>query len=145
MEIPRGQERVGTTMSFSDYWENKILDHIFGKAAYAAPAHIYVAASLADPGDSGNELAEPANGNYARVKTDPADWNAAIDGQIENAAAFVFPTPTADWGVITHVALFDAATGGNFLAGGQLPTVQNIYFGGAPLEISAGGLAVTLD
>ncbi len=132
-------------MSFSDYWESKILDHIFGKAAYTAPTHIYVAASLADPGDSGTGLVEPPGGNYARVETDPADWTAATDGQIENTAAFVFPTPTADWGVITHVALFDAATGGNFLARGQLPTVQNIYFGGAPLEVSAGGLAISLD
>ncbi|NLH41306.1 MAG: hypothetical protein GX448_05655 [Planctomycetes bacterium] len=132
-------------MSFSDYWENKILDHIFGKAAYTAPTHIYVAASTADPGESGSGLSEPAGGNYARVETDPADWTAAADGQIENAAAITFPTPTADWGAITHVALFDAATGGHFLARGQLPTVQNIYSGGGPLELSAGGLAVTLD
>jgi len=132
-------------MSFSDYWENTILDHIFGKAAYTAPAHIYVAASLADPGESGTGLTEPSDGNYIRVETDPADWSTAVDGQIENAAAIVFSTPTADWGVITHVALFDAATDGNFLARGELPTVQNIYFGGAPLELSAGGLAVTLD
>jgi len=132
-------------MSFSDYWENTILDHIFGKATYTAPTHVYVAASLADPGESGTGLTEPSGGNYARVETDPADWSIAVDGQIENAAAIVFPTPTADWGVITHVALFDAATDGNFLARGELPTVQNIYFGGAPLELSAGGLAVTLD
>jgi len=145
MEVPRGQEWIGIAMSFSDYWENKILDHIFGKAAYAAPAHIYVAASTADPGESGSGLAEPSSGNYARVETDPADWTTATDGQIENAAAITFPTPTADWGAITHVALFDAATGGNFLARGQLPTVQNTYSGGAPLELSAGGLAVMLD
>lgn len=132
-------------MSFSDYWEDKILDHIFGKAAYTAPAHIYVAASLADPGESGTELAEPSGGSYTRVETDPVDWSAAAEGQIENTATIVFPTPTADWGVITHIALFDAATGGNFLARGQLPTVQNIYYGGAPLEVSASGLAVTLD
>jgi len=132
-------------MSFSDYLEDTILDHIFGKAAYTAPAHIYVAASLADPGESGTGLAEPSGGNYARVETDPADWSTAVDGQIENTSAIVFTTPTADWGVITHVALFDAATDGNFLARGELPTVQNIYFGGAPLELSAGGLAVTLD
>lgn len=34
--------------SFSNYWENKILNHIFGKSGYTPPA-IYVGLSIADP------------------------------------------------------------------------------------------------
>lgn len=132
-------------MSFSDYWENKILDHIFGKAVYTAPAHIYVALSMADPGESGSGLQEPSGGNYGRVETDPADWSTAADGAIENAAAILFPTPTADWGAMTHAALYDAATGGNFLACGELPSVLNVYATSPAPELAAGDLVVTLD
>ncbi len=145
MEVPRGQEWIGIAMSFSDYWENRILDHIFGKAAYTAPSHIYVALSRADPGELGSGVQEPSSGNYSRVETDPADWSAAAAGAIENAAAITFPTPTADWGGMTHAALYDAATGGNLLACGELPSVLNVYATSPAPELAAGKLVVTLD
>ena len=44
--------------SFSNYWENKILNHIFGKSSYTPPA-IYVGLSTADPLDNASGLAEP--------------------------------------------------------------------------------------
>jgi len=49
---------------FSNYWENKILDHIFGKGSYAPPT-IYVGLSTADPTDDGSGLAEPSGNAYS--------------------------------------------------------------------------------
>ena len=38
--------------SFSNYWENELLDHLFGKGSYTPPT-IYVGLSTTDPGDDG--------------------------------------------------------------------------------------------
>ena len=104
---------------FSDYWENKILDNIFGKGSYTPPV-IYVALSTADPIDDGSELAEPSNNGYARVQTSASDWNVAKSGSLDNAGDINFGQATENWGTITHFALFDSATGGNMLAHGAL-------------------------
>ena len=40
-------------MSFSNYLETEILDHVFGGAAYTAPSTLYVALYTATPNDAG--------------------------------------------------------------------------------------------
>ena len=107
-------------MSFANYWENEILDHIFDKGSYNAPANIYIGLSPADPGDDGSGLSEPSGGSYARVSTSPSDWNAASAGVITNASRVTFATSTAVWGTVTHICLFDALSGGNLLGSGVL-------------------------
>lgn len=104
---------------FTDYWENEILDHIFGNGSYAPPT-IYVGLSTADPLDDSSGLAEPAGNGYARVQTSASDWNAASGGSVANVNDIAFAQATGSWGTITHFALFDAADGGNMLAHGAL-------------------------
>jgi len=130
-------------MSFADFWENEILDHIFGKGSYTPPT-IYVGLSTADPGEDGSGLSEPSGGNYARVATAAADWNAAAAGVIDNANDIVFNEATGSWGNITHAALFDAETGGNLLASGALLQSKQIDSGDTP-KFPAGDFDVTLD
>ena len=40
-------------MSFSDYLENKILDHVFKGTVFTQPANLYVALFTAGPNDVG--------------------------------------------------------------------------------------------
>ena len=139
--------------SFSDHWESKILDHVFGKALYNATlgtggtypdVTIYVGLSTADPSDDGSGLAEPIGNAYARVQTADADWNTATGGALDNANAITFPEATGSWGTITHFALFDAATGGNMLAHGALIASKAIGSGDTA-KFAAGDLDVSLD
>jgi hypothetical protein len=129
--------------SFSDYLENKILDHIVGKTSYTMPT-AYVALSTADPLDTGAGLAEPSGGAYARVATAGGDWNAAASGAIDNANAITFPTATASWGTISHFAIMDAATSGNMLAHGAL-TASKVIGNGDTATFAAGDIDITLD
>jgi hypothetical protein len=110
---------------FSDYWENKILDHIFGKGSYTPPT-IYVGLSIADPTDDGSGLSEPSGNAYARMQTSASDWNAATNGSLDNASDITFAQASGNWGTITHFALFDAATAGNMLAHGALSQSKSI-------------------
>ncbi len=129
--------------SFSDYWENAILDHLFGKGNYTPPT-IYVGLSTADPGDDGTGLSEPSGNGYARVATAAADWNAASGGALDNANAIAFAEASGDWPTVTHFALFDAATGGNLLAHGALNQAKTIA-GGDTARFAAGDLDVPLN
>ena len=129
--------------SFADYWENEILDHIFGKGSYTPPT-IYVGLSTADPTDDGSGLAEPTGNAYARVSTLAADWNVASGSALDNANDITFPEATGSWGTITHFALFDAATGGNMLAHGALSASKAIGSGDTA-KFAAGDLDVSLD
>ena len=129
--------------SFADYWENKILDHIFGKGSYTPPT-IYVGLSTADPQDDASGLAEPSGNGYARVETEASDWNAAASGALDNANLIEFPAATGNWGTITHFALFDAASGGNMLAHGALSEAKAVVASNIP-QFSPGELDVSLD
>jgi len=129
--------------SFSNHWENKILDHIFSKSNYTPPT-IYVGLSTADPLDDASGLSEPSGNGYARVETESNDWSTASAGSINNTNELIFPEATGDWGTVTHFALFDAATGDNMLCHGVLNQSRAIV-SGDKARFAAGDLQVSLD
>lgn len=128
--------------SFSDYTENKVLDHIVGKTSFTMPT-AYVALFTVAPTDAGGGT-EVSGGSYARESTAGADWNAASSGAISNANAITFTTATGDWGTVVACALFDAATSGNMLAWGDLTTSKAVNSGDTA-SFAAGDLDITLD
>ena len=132
--------------SFGNYLENELLDHVWGAAAYTAPATLYLALSTADPLDDGSGLNEPSGGSYARlaVANNLTTWPAATGGSKSNGVDMTFVTATASWGVISHMAIFDAVTGGNMLAHAALTSSKTIDNGDTVI-FEAGNLTITLD
>lgn len=96
-----------------------------------------------DPADDGTTVMEPADG-YGRVSTASADWNSASNGELDNASNITFPQSTGDWGLVTHCAIYDASTGGNFDIWGELGSPREIL-NGDTLQLPAGDATVTLD
>ena len=129
--------------SFSDYTEDALLNHLFGKGDYPPPT-IYVGLSTTDPGDSGAGLSEPNGNGYARVETTEADWNVAASGLLDNANVILLGPATSNWGTLTHFALFDAATGGHLLLHGALAQTKTIDSGDSA-RFASGELDITLD
>ena len=129
--------------SFSNYWEDKILNHIFGKNIYSPPT-IYVALSTANPLDDASGIVEPTGNAYTRVETSPSDWNVATGGSISNADDIAFPKAKGNWETITHFALFDAASGGHMLAQGALSQAKVVDNSYTPI-FDAGDLSISLD
>lgn len=129
--------------SFSDYWENAILNHLFDGTPYNAPT-ISIALSTADPGDTGATMAEPSGGSYARITTATTDWDTSTTGATANTNEEAFPEATGSWGTCTHFALFDAASSGNMLAHGALTVAKTIGTGDTA-KFAVGDLDVTLD
>ena len=129
--------------SFSNYWENKLLDYIFSKGSLTPPV-IYLGLLTAEPGEEGTGLAEPSGNAYQRVQTSASDWNVSAGGSLDNSGEIIFPMATGNWGTITHFALFDAATGGNMLAYGTLSPAK-VIGSGAIAKFVESDLAVSLD
>ncbi|MCA1570847.1 MAG: hypothetical protein LC798_11120 [Chloroflexi bacterium] len=131
----------------SDYLEVEIRKHIFRTGSFTKPTGLYVALFTAAPSDSGGGT-EVSGGSYARVQVGPSDatWTgaSATSGLTDNAADVTFPAPTANWGTITHFAIFDAATAGNLLIHGALTTSRVVNNGDQAPKFAAGALDVTL-
>src|SRR3972149_3873072 len=127
----------------SDYLEVELRKHIFRTGSFTKPTQLHVSLHTADPTDAGTG-AEVSGGSYARVQRDPLDanWTAAsaTDGLTDNAADLVYPTPTANWGTVTHQACLDATSGGNMLIYGALTTAKTINNGDPAPKFVAGAL-----
>ncbi len=127
--------------SFSDYYEDVIINHLLRAQAFTPPATIYVGLFTAAPTDAGGGTAVSGGGYARQAVTFSAP---TTPGQTSNSADVVFPTATADWGTIVAFALFDAATAGNMLAWGTLTTNKTIL-SGDQAKFAAGNLQITVD
>lgn len=126
---------------FSDYLENKLLDHTFKTASFTQPTNLYVALFTAAPSDSGGGT-EVSGTSYARTVCNT--WDAASGGAIANTGAVTFPTAGGSWGTVTHFGIFDASSAGNLIAWGALATSKTIGSGDTA-SFAAGDLDITLD
>ncbi|WP_058602327.1 phage tail fiber protein [Aureimonas ureilytica] len=129
--------------AMTNYLEKKLLDHTLGKAAYTMPTNVYLALFTADPGETGSLSAEVSAGGYARYGITPGMAAAdASAGTSSNTAAVTFGPASADWGTITHIAVMDAASGGNMLLYGAL-AVSKVINSGDSLQFAVGQLTIT--
>ncbi|MGB5925320.1 MAG: hypothetical protein WBH01_04420 [Dehalococcoidia bacterium] len=125
---------------FTDFMENKIIDHMLRAQAYTPPSTVYVALFTSAPSDAGGGT-EVSGGAYARQAV---TLDAAAGGASSNSADITFPQATADWGTITHLALMDALTGGNMLMHSPLDASKTVN-NGDTFKFNAGDLDVTVD
>lgn len=126
-------------MSFSNYLETKVLDHVFSNTAYTSPSAVYVALFTTDPAEDGSGT-EVSGGGYARQ----AGSFSVSGNTATTTAAIEYPTATADYGTVTHVGIYDASTSGNLLAYAALTASKNISSGDV-FRIPTGDLDITLD
>lgn len=135
--------------SFSDFLELELLDHVFGNAAYSAPATIYIALYTAAPSDSGGgtEVSTSDWTNYARVAVtnNATNFPAASAGAKSNGTDIDFGTATISSApTVVAAAALDASSGGNFLAWGALTENKTIN-NGDPVTFGTGDFDLTLD
>ena len=134
-------------MSFFNYLENAVLDHVVGKAAYTSPTCYIGLSSGAAPAEDGTGVTEPSTGSYARVATAAGDWNSAAAGATANANAVTFAQATADWVAganLTYLVAYDAISARNPLFYGAL-TVAKPVLNGDTASFPAGDIDITLD
>jgi hypothetical protein len=141
----------------SDYLENKIIDWLLRAQAFTAPATVYIGLLTAAPSDTGGGT-EVSGGSYARVAVTSslANWagtqsagstvaSSGTGGTTSNNAAITFPTPSANWGVATHLGIYDASTSGNLLFWVALTASKTINNGDPAPSFPIAALSVQID
>ncbi len=124
-------------MTISNYAENKLIDTIFNSVAFSVVGDPYVSLHTADPGEAG--ASEVVGGSYAREQ---APFDAAAAGATSNSGNIDFISMPAV--TITHIGIWDALNGGNFLWGGSA-TVEKALALLDTYRIPTGDLDVTLN
>lgn len=136
--------------TLSNYAEAKLLDHMLGNDAWTVPGTVYAALFTVAPTSAGGGT-EVTGGSYARVAVtnNGTNWPAATPGGAgtpavkENGTAIVFPTATADWGLVVAMGVYNAASSGNLLYYSTLSQNKNVYTGDTA-QFSAGATTLSL-
>jgi len=127
--------RGGSNGGWGNGMPQTLLNHILGNSSYSSPGtSIYVALGRSLVTDtsytfvSWTEISTSGTGYARKVAT---SWYAPTSGSTSNLSDVLFATPPlgVTWGRITHVAVFNAISGGNMLFWGRLR---------APIYIIAG-------
>lgn len=153
--------------ALSDFLENKILDWLLRgqaigisgatAAAGTGPTSVYVGLFTATPTDVGGGT-EVTGGSYARVAVTSglAAWagtqaaastvaSSGTSGTTSNNAAITFPAPTANWGSVVGMGVYDASTAGNLLFYAALTVAKTVNSGDAAPSFAAASLTLQLD
>jgi hypothetical protein len=134
-----------------DYLELKILDDITKVAAYTKPVTLYFGlwTSALTDASNGATAGEVTGGSYDRVAvtSNGTNWNTAAAGATDNKLDFSFTTPSANWGLVTHVGVFDGnlkTSGDNLIFWSDLTVSKTINNGDTPVKFTAGDFDITL-
>jgi len=127
-------------MSFTNYLEEKVLEHVFDKTAYTSPTAVYLGLLSAAPTDSASGTELSGNG-YARQE---CDFDAYSGGSVKNTNAETFTASGGNWSTVTHFGVYDASSGGNLLAYGEV--IPNVTVtDGNSFVVDAGKVEINLD
>ena len=126
---------------FSDYLENKVLEHVFENSAYTAPSTLFAALFTVAPSDTGGGT-EVSGGGYVR-KTAAFTVSGTNPTTATNGSAIEYPTATGNYGTVVAVGVFDASSSGNLLAYANLDTSKVVSTGDV-FRFNAGDLDITL-
>lgn len=126
-------------MSLTNTFETTTLTWLFTAGSATRPTAWYLGLFTSDPGESGAGT-EVSGGGYAReAVTFTVSGNTAT-----NSGAIEWDAATASWGTVTHIAIMDAASGGNMIASNALTASKAIGTDDI-IRVPAGDLDITLD
>jgi hypothetical protein len=125
-------------MSFADYAENAVLDHVFNNTAMTSPTTVYLQLHTADPTDTGTVGVSTITGNRPSIA-----FGSAASG-VSTQSGTTSWTTVAGAGLpetISHYSIWDANTGGNCLATGAMDTSKVVSAGD---DVDVSGITITL-
>lgn len=137
-------------MAFSQYFATQVLSWVKGAPFPTALSNVYISLHSADPGVAGTNADETAAITNSTNRTTIASSalgavNSASNGgfEITNTGVVQLTTSANNSNAITvtHFGVWDAASGGNFLASGQLTSSVDVELGDT-VQFNIGAMAV---
>jgi len=129
--------------AFSNYMEEKIVEHFLRNNTVASPTTVYMALFETDPGEDGLGTETAYSGYVRKAST----WGALdANGQTKNTNTLTFAANgnATDPVIIQYGAIYDAATGGNLLLKGILATPKTLEVGDV-LAFGVGAVTLTVN
>jgi hypothetical protein len=125
--------------AFSNYMEDAITAWINGTTFPSAPTNTYVQLYSQDPTDAGSAT----GALYTRISVASGGWTRGTGGAgtLSNTGVITITSSAASGATATHVAVFNAITGGNLLFYGALSASKSIGVGD---EVKFNALQLTL-
>ena len=153
--------------ALTNIMENKLIDWLLraqaiglngaSAAAGTGLANVYVGLFTVNPSDTGGGT-EVTGGSYARVTyaSSLANWagtqsagstvaSSGTTGTTSNNAIMTFPTPSANWGTITGMGVFDTDTAGTLLFWSALTSPKTVNNGDPAPTFPIGALTFQID
>lgn len=141
--------------AMTNYLENALIDHLFRATAYShsSPANWYIGlhtAAFGEDGSGGTEVSTSGTG-YVRVAVarGTGTWRNDTAGDVKstsNTSAITFAVPTANWGQVTHVGIWDHVSNTtNLIIEAQLQFAKNVNNGDPAPQFNAQELKFTFD
>ena len=137
-------------MAFSQYLATQVLSWVKGSSFPSALANVYVSVHTGNPGVAGtsNDVTSLVTGSASRTAISSSNFSsvgAAGSGgfQIANTAVVQLTASAANVSTqtLTHFGIWDAASGGNFLASGSLNTSVDVATGDT-VQFNTSALAI---
>ena len=130
--------------AFGNYAELRTLDFWFknNSQSTTSPSSVFVSLHTGDPGDTGAN--EATTGGYGRVAQ--SFGSAATDGggtTTISSNADITIGPFSGAATFTHMGIFDASSGGNFIAGGALSSSRTVA-SSDQIKYNSGNITVSL-
>ncbi len=135
-----GDLEISFTGSISDDLVDLVGDHLLRTSSWTKPTVLGIALNV-----SGVEV---TGGSYARVARNPLDanWTAPVSGNgvYSNTATIAFPAPTADWGAVDTVAIYNATSAGTEYFRIDLEDPVTIVNGSLAANLAPAALTMTI-
>jgi len=109
-------------MSFSDYAEAKLLDHLLAVASFTIPSGVWVKLHLGDPGETG--VTAPAVNTVRQSVT----FSAASGGTSTSSNTPTW-TSVSTSETYSHISLWDNVSAGNCFGSGALAASKAVIAG----------------
>jgi len=113
----------------SGYLCRRLLDMAFGSVAYPRPSRFHAYFTTAPNYVTGVGGIEPSVGGYSRLSS---------------SSNLIFANPTANQGTAVAGGIFDAASGGNLLCGGDFAAPKNLDVGSSGVLFPANSIQIRI-
>lgn len=101
-----------------------------------------------NPAETGDASTEVSGNAYTRKQITWSAVTGAAPSTLTNTTQLLFPSSTGAWrsgAALAYFGIFDAASGGNMLAYGDLSPAQTVSASAQTVLVDVGQLSVTCD
>lgn len=125
----------------TNYLESKLAQHVLKNTTYTPPTTLYIALHTADPTEVGN-VSEVTTGTYATYARKAVTLGAESGGSCVSTVDLTWDTMPAI--TISHISVWDAASGGNALFYGPLGASKTMASGDS-FRLASGQITLGFD